>query len=50
MTDRNLDNIKKAMEMIKDIAEDLPLNKELEGTVSRVENYGVFVSLPRRKA
>ncbi len=44
------DKIDKAIELIKDITEDLPLNTPLDGVVSRVEDYGLFVNLPRKKS
>jgi len=41
------ENIDIATKLIKDIAEDLPLKKPLDGKVIRVEQYGIFVSLPK---
>jgi polyribonucleotide nucleotidyltransferase len=43
-------SIDKAMNLILDIAEDLEIGKVYEGTVSRVEDYGLFVSLPKKKS
>lgn len=50
ISDHNMENIRKAEELIKDITEDLPLNQEIMGTVARVEKYGVFVNMPRNKS
>jgi len=48
--DRDAANIAKAEALIRDIADDLPLNIPLQATVSKVEAYGVFVSLPKNKS
>lgn len=38
-----------AIRLIKDIADDLPLNTPLTGKITRVEAYGVFVELGKNK-
>jgi len=50
ITDKDQDKIDKAIEMIKDITEDLEIGKIYEGVISRVENYWVFVDLPKKKS
>ena len=50
ITDKDQEKIDKAIEMIKDITEDLEVGKIYEGVISRVENYGVFVDLPKKKS
>ena len=50
ISDVDQTKIDKAVELIKDIAEDLPLMKDIEWTIARVEAYGVFVNLPRKKS
>lgn len=50
ISDVDADKIAKAKEMILDIAEDLPLNQTLEGSVASVQAYGLFVNLPRKKS
>ena len=42
--------IDKATEMIKDITEDLEVGIVYEGEVSRIEDYGIFVQLPKKKS
>jgi len=46
ISDKDQSKIDKAEQLIRDIADDLPLNKEIDGKVFRVENYWVFVKLP----
>ncbi|MCS6983028.1 MAG: polyribonucleotide nucleotidyltransferase [Candidatus Absconditabacterales bacterium] len=48
--DRDAEKIAKAEALIRDIADDLPLNTPLQATVTKVESYGVFVSLPKNKS
>lgn len=50
ITDRSQANIDKAIELIKQITEDLPLHTPFTGKIARVENYGVFVDLPGGKS
>jgi len=50
ISDNDMTKIKKAEELIKDITEDLPINQEIEWVISRVEKYGVFVNLPKKKS
>ena len=50
ISDMSQENIDIATKLIKDIAEDLPLKKPLDGKVIRVEQYGIFVSLPKWKS
>lgn len=45
----NQANINKAIELIKDIAEDLPLNTPLEAIIAKVEDFGIFVDLPKKQ-
>lgn len=49
ITDVNQENIDKAKAMIEEIATDLEINKVYEGRISRIEEYGVFVELPKKK-
>lgn len=39
-----------AITLIKDIAEDLPLNTPVEWVVSKVEKYGFFIDLPKKES
>jgi polyribonucleotide nucleotidyltransferase len=48
--DRDATKIAKAEALIRDIADDLPLNTPLQAIVTKVESYGVFVSLPKNKS
>jgi len=43
-------SIDKAIEMIKDLTEDLEVGQIYEGEVSRIEDYGIFVKLPKKKS
>jgi polyribonucleotide nucleotidyltransferase len=43
-------SIDKAEEMIMDIATDLEVGQTYDGVVSRVEDYGLFLSLPKGKS
>ena len=47
-TDQEKINI--AIQLIKDIAEDLPLNTPIEGKIAKVEAFGFFVDLPKRQS
>lgn len=49
ITDMNQANIDKAIQLIKDIAEDLPLNTPIEATIAKVEEFGFFVDLPKKQ-
>lgn len=42
--------IDKAIAMIEDIAVDLEIGVPYDGVVSRVEDYGLFISLPKKKS
>ena len=44
------DKIDKAIELIKDIAEDLPLNTVIEGKIAKVEAFWFFVDLPKKQS
>lgn len=44
------DKINKAIELIKEIAEDLPLNTPISGTIAKVEAFGFFVDLPKKQS
>ena len=44
------DKIDKAIELIKEIAEDLPLNTVIEGKIAKVEAFGFFVDLPKKQS
>lgn len=44
------DKIDKAIELIKEIAEDLPLNTVIEGKIVKVEAFGFFVDLPKKQS
>lgn len=50
IADKDMEKIKKAEQMIRDIADDLPLNKEIQWIISKVENFWVFVKLPGWKS
>ena len=50
LTDKSQDAMDKAIQMIKDIAEDLELHQTYDGVVGRVEKYGIFVDLPKKKS
>lgn len=39
-----------AIKLIKDIAEDLPLNTPLTGKIAKVEAFGFFVDLPKKQS
>lgn len=43
-------SIDKAEELIMDIATDLEVGQTYDGVVSRVEDYGLFISLPKGKS
>lgn len=49
ITDMNQANIDKAIQLIKDIAEDLPLNTPIEAVIAKVEEFGFFVDLPKKQ-
>lgn len=42
--------IDKAIELIREIAEDLPLNTPIEGKIAKVEVFGFFVDLPKKQS
>jgi polyribonucleotide nucleotidyltransferase len=42
--------IDKAVAMIEDIAVDLEIGVSYDGVVSRVEDYGLFIALPKKKS
>ena len=44
------DKIDKAIQLIKDIAEDLPLNTPISGVIAKVEAFGFFVDLPKKQS
>lgn len=44
------DKIDLAIKLIKDIAEDLPLNTPIEGKISKIETFGFFVDLPKKQS
>ncbi len=44
------DKIDKAIELIKEIAEDLPLNTPIEGKIAKTEAFGFFVDLPKKQS
>ena len=44
------DKIDKAIELIKEIAEDLPLNTVIEGKIAKVEAFWFFVDLPKKQS
>ena len=44
------DKIDHAIKLIKDIAEDLPLNTPIMGKISKIEAFGFFVDLPKRQS
>jgi len=50
LTHSDQNAIDKAMEIIKDITEDLEVGKTYDWTVSRIEDYGIFVQLPKKKS
>lgn len=50
IADQDQAKIDLAVKLIKEIAEDLPLNTPIDGTVSRIESYGLFVDLPGGKS
>lgn len=39
-----------AIQLIRDIAEDLPLNTPITGKIAKVEAFGFFVDLPKRQS
>lgn|GEM_PF-5896522 len=43
------DKIDKAIELIKEIADDLPLNTPIEAIVAKVADFGIFVDLPKKQ-
>ena len=49
LTHVNQVSIDKALEMIKDIVEDLEVWQVYEWTISRIEEYGLFIKLPKNK-
>ena len=49
ITDMSQANIDKAIQLIKDIAEDLPLNTPIEAVIAKVEEFGFFVDLPKKQ-
>lgn len=42
--------IDKAVALIEDIAVDLEIGVPYEGVVTRVEDYGLFMALPKKKS
>ncbi len=42
--------IDKAVQLIEDIAVDLEIGVPYEGTVTRIEDYGLFMALPKKKS
>ena len=42
---RNLEKVNGAVKYIKDMTEEVESGKIFEGTVKRVENYGIFVEV-----
>jgi polyribonucleotide nucleotidyltransferase len=42
-------NIDKAVAMIKEIITDLEVGQIFDAKITRVEDYGVFVQLPKKK-
>jgi len=50
LTHSDQNAIDKAMAMIKDIIEDLEVWQVYEGTISRIEWYGVFLDMPKKKS
>ena len=44
------DKIDKAIALIKDIAEDLPLHTPITGTIAKIEKFGFFIDLPKRES
>ena len=49
VADKNVDNIRKAIAIIKDITTDPEPGQIVEGTVSRIMNFGAFVSFGHDK-
>lgn len=49
LTHSNLDMIKRAEELIDDIVWELEVGQVYEWEISRIEDYGVFLHLPKRK-
>ncbi|HCY21781.1 TPA: hypothetical protein DIC40_08285 [Patescibacteria group bacterium] len=41
--------IDKAVEMIKEIITDLEIGQTFDAKITRVEEYGIFVQLPKKK-
>ena len=41
--------IDKVIEIIKEIVTDLEVGQVFEGKISRIEDYGLFVELPKKK-
>lgn len=50
ITHNDQTQIDKAIAMIEDIAVDLEIGVPYDGVVSRVEDYGLFISLPKKKS
>jgi polyribonucleotide nucleotidyltransferase len=44
------DKIDKAIELIREIADDLPLNTPIQAKIAKVEEFGFFVDLPKRQS
>ncbi len=49
ITHPNLETIKKVEEIILDIASDLEVGQEFDAKIKRIEDYGLFVALPKGK-
>jgi polyribonucleotide nucleotidyltransferase len=49
ITHPNLEVIKKVEEIILEIASDLEVGQEFEAKIKRIEDYGLFVALPKGK-